>query len=109
MTILERAGDGSRVPTWSGGAKSTAFRAEGGSVYSLSLPSTFTCTEATFEVEKEDGTFEAVHYRGAPLATDVTPGARNILPVELFACSSSRMKIVLDTNETGEGRFYAVK
>lgn len=109
MTAFDRVGDGYRKLSWSGGSKSTAINIEGASVCSLYVPDTFTATSMTFECQEPDGTFLPVHYKGALLAIDITPGARNILPVEIFAVVGGMIKVVLDTNETGEGRFYLVK
>lgn len=109
MTVLDRASDGYRHVKWEAGAKSTPVNIEGCSVLSLFIPSTFTCTAMTFEVLEADGTYVPVHYKGALLEIDVTPGARNILPVEVFASAGGKLKVVLDTNETGEGRLYLVR
>lgn len=109
MTSLDRSSDGSRSLSWAAGAKSSPIRIEGGSVLSMYIPSTFTCTEATFEVLHSDGTYIPVHYKGELLSILITPGARNIMPIELFAVCDSLLKVVLDTNETGDGRFYLIK
>jgi len=107
---MERTADGvGRKVSWAASTTSNAIQMQGGSVFALSLPAGFTCTQVTFQAETIDGTWEDVYYNGEVFAVAVAPEARNIMPAEVFGLVTGRVKFVLDTTETGDGRLYLVR
>lgn len=109
MSQATIGGDGYKSVVWSASTTSQPIEIQPGRVFALWLPGGLTTAQVSFQAEAPDGTWESVSYNGATLASNVTPGNRNVLPVEVFALAGGRIKIVSNTAITGIGRLYVVK
>jgi hypothetical protein len=109
MSQATIGGDGYKTVVWSASTTSQPIEIQPGRVFALYLPGSFVTAQISFQAEAPDGTWETVSYNGAVLATNITPGNRNVLPVEVFALAGGRIKIVSNASVSGNGRLYVVK
>lgn len=103
---LNRISLSDRLVKWDGSPTSAAVDINGGSVAYLYLPSSFSGTAVTVEVEV-NGEWKALHNDGSALSVDVSSDAANVMPPELFV-ANGKVRFVSTASETCEGIYSPV-